>query len=105
MQEVGRHWMPIPRSRVGEGSPGTDIMPSLATTHPALQGLRALLCGFAQIFWHQHPGCGRLVLPAILVCATVLLARALLGGMVSTLVAQRRGCPPADIAIGQYGYN
>jgi urea transporter len=90
---------------VGEGSPGTDIMPSLATTHPALQSLRALLCGFAQIFLQQHPGCGLLVLTAILVGAPDLLAGALLGGLVSTQVAQRRGYPPADIAIGLYGYN
>jgi urea transporter len=80
-------------------------MPSLATTHPALQSLRALLCGFAQIFLQQHPGCGLLVLTAILVGAPDLLAGALLGGLVSTQVAQRRGYPPADIAIGLYGYN
>lgn len=57
-------------------------MPPLAHSHPALHSLRALLCGFAQIFLQQSPGCGLLV-----------------------LLAQRRGYPPADIAIGLYGYN
>jgi len=80
-------------------------MPRLPTSHPALQSLRALLSGFAQIFLQQHPGCGLLVLLAILVGAPELLAGALLGGLTSTLVAQRRGYPPADIAIGLYGYN
>lgn len=70
-----------------------------------LLSLRALLSGFAQIFLQQHPGCGLLVLIAILIGAPELLAGALLGGLTSMLVAQRRGYPPADIAIGLYGYN
>lgn len=74
-------------------------------SHPALQGLRALLCGFAQIFLQQHPGCGALVLLAILIGAPGLLPGALLGGLASMWVAQRRGHPQADIAIGLYGYN
>ncbi|EZH78985.1 urea transporter [Ectopseudomonas composti] len=70
-----------------------------------LLSLRALLSGFAQIFLQQHLGCGLLVLIAILIGAPELLAGALLGGLTSMLVAQRRGYPPADIAIGLYGYN
>ncbi|MGF0334842.1 urea transporter [Ectopseudomonas toyotomiensis] len=58
-------------------------MPPLPTSHPARQSLRALLCGFAQIFLQQSPGCG----------------------LTSMLIAQHRGYPPADIAIGLYGYN
>ena len=80
-------------------------MPPLATAHPALQSLRALLNGFAQIFLQQHPGCGLLVALAILIGAPDLLPGALLGGLTSMLIAQRRGYPPADIAIGLYGYN
>ncbi|MBZ9665947.1 urea transporter [Pseudomonas sp. LMG 31766] len=80
-------------------------MPPLPTSHPALQGLRALLNGFAQIFLQQHPGCGLLVLLAILIGAPDLLGGALLGGLTSMLIAQRRGYPPADITIGLYGYN
>lgn len=80
-------------------------MPPLPISHPALQSLRALLCGFAQIFLQQHPGCGLLVLLAICVGAPELLPGALLGGLSSTLIAQRRGYPPSDIAIGLYGYN
>ncbi|MGN0924264.1 urea transporter [Ectopseudomonas mendocina] len=80
-------------------------MPPLPTSHPALQSLRALLCGFAQIFLQQHPGCGVLVLLAILIGAPHLLPGALLGGLTSMLVAQRRNYPQADIAIGLYGYN
>lgn len=71
----------------------------------ALLSLRALLSGFAQIFLQQHPGCGLLVLIAILIGAPELLPGALLGGLTSMLVAQRRGYPSADIAIGLYGYN
>ena len=67
--------------------------------------MRTLLCGFAQIFLQQSPGCGVLVLLAILVGAPELLPGALLGGLTSTWVAQRRSHPPADIAIGLYGYN
>ncbi|MDN5517642.1 MAG: urea transporter [Pseudomonas sp.] len=80
-------------------------MPPLPTSHPARQSLRALLSGFAQIFLQQHPGCGLLVLIAILIGAPELLPGALLGGLTSMLVAQRRGYPSADIAIGLYGYN
>ncbi|WP_031302780.1 urea transporter, partial [Pseudomonas sp. EGD-AK9] len=79
-------------------------MSPLSSQH-ALQGLRALLCGFAQIFLQQHPGCGLLVLLAIVLGAPDLLGGALLGGLASMLVAQRRGYPQADIAIGLYGYN
>jgi urea transporter len=71
----------------------------------ALLSLRALLSGFAQIFLQQHSGCGLLVLIAILIGAPELLPGALLGGLTSMLVAQRRGYPSADIAIGLYGYN
>ena len=80
-------------------------MPPLPTSHPALQSLRTLLCGFAQIFLQQSPGCGALVLFAILIGAPELLPGALLGGLTSTWVAQRRDYPKADIAIGLYGYN
>lgn len=93
------------RGTGGDSSLGTSIMLPLTTAYPALQSLRALLSGFAQIFLQQHPGCGLLVLLAILVGAPELLAGALLGGLTSTLVAQRRDYPPADIAIGLYGYN
>lgn len=74
-------------------------------SHPALQGVRALLSGFAQIFLQRHPGCGLLVLLAILLGAPELLPGALLGGLASMWVAQRRGYSQADIAIGLYGYN
>ncbi|MGG2396186.1 urea transporter [Pseudomonas sp. SH1-B] len=80
-------------------------MPPLPTSHPALQSMRALLCGFAQIFLQQSPGCGALVLLAILIGAPELLPGALLGGLTSTQIAQRRGYPSTDIAIGLYGYN
>ncbi len=98
---------PLPPAGEGLGGRalGTDIMPPLPTSHPALQSLRALLCGFAQIFLQQHPGCGLLVLLAILIGAPDLLTGALLGGITSMLIARRRGYPPADIAIGLYGYN
>ncbi|TRO20850.1 hypothetical protein EQ826_15870 [Ectopseudomonas mendocina] len=79
-------------------------MPRLITSHPARQSLRALLNGFSQIFLQQHPGCGLLVLIAILIGAPDLLPGALLGGLTSMLLAQRRGYPPANIAIGLYGY-
>lgn len=80
-------------------------MSPLSLPQHVLQGFRALLCGFAQIFLQQHPGCGLLVLLAILIGAPDLLGGALLGGLASMLVAQRRGYPQADIAIGLYGYN
>lgn len=75
------------------------------TAHVVLKGIRALLCGFAQIFLQQHPGCGLLVLLAISIGAPYLLAGALLGGLASMLVARHRGYPQADINIGLYGYN
>jgi len=75
------------------------------SSHPALQGLRALLCGFAQIFLQSHPGCGLLVLLAIAIDAPPLLAGALLGGLSSTLTARWRGYAQADIGLGLYGYN
>lgn len=71
----------------------------------ALQGFRALLNGFSQIFLQAHPGCGLLVLLAIALGAPQLLGGALLGGLSSTLTAQRRGYAKADIALGLYGYN
>jgi urea transporter len=80
-------------------------MPPLPTSHPALQSLRALLSGFAQIFLQQHPGCGLLVLIAILISAPDLLPGALLGGLTSMLLAQRCGYPSTDITTGLYGYN
>ncbi|WP_161865617.1 urea transporter [Pseudomonas yangonensis] len=80
-------------------------MSPLPTSHVILQSLRALLCGFAQIFLQQSPGCGALVLLAILIGAPELLPGALLGGLTSMLIAQRHGYPKADIAIGLYGYN
>ncbi len=80
-------------------------MPPLPTSHVILQSLRALLCSFAQTFLQQSPGCGALVLLAILIGAPELLPGALLGSLTSMLIAQRRGYPPTDIAIGLYGYN
>ena len=70
-----------------------------------LQGFRALLNGFSQIFLQAHPTCGLLVLLAIALGAPQLLGAALLGGLSSTLTAQRRGYARADIEIGLYGYN
>lgn len=78
-------------------------MPSLPAD--VLQGFRALLNGFSQIFLQAHPGCGLLVLLAIAIGAPQLLGAALLGGLSSTLTAQRRGYAKADIALGLYGYN
>lgn len=78
-------------------------MPSLPAD--ALQGFRILLNGFSQIFLQAHPGCGLLVLLAIAIGAPQLLGAALLGGLSSTLTAQRRGYARADIALGLYGYN
>lgn len=78
-------------------------MPSPPTA--ALQGLRALLNGFSQIFLQASPGCGLLVVLAIAIGAPHLLAGALLGGLSSTLAAQRRCYAKADIDIGLYGYN
>ncbi|MDX1725371.1 MAG: urea transporter [Pseudomonas sp.] len=71
----------------------------------ALRGFRALLNGFSQIFLQAHPGCGLLVLLAIAMGAPELLGGALLGGLSSTLTAQRRGYARTDIALGLYGYN
>jgi urea transporter len=71
----------------------------------AVQGFRALLNGFSQIFLQAHPGCGLLVLLAIAIGAPQLLGGALLGCLSSTLTAQRRGYAKADIALGLYGYN
>jgi urea transporter len=70
-----------------------------------LRGFRALLNGFSQIFLQSHPGCGLLVLLAIAIGAPELLGGALLGGLSSTLTAQRRGYAKADIELGLYGYN
>lgn len=78
-------------------------MPSLPAD--ALQGFRILLNGFSQIFLQAHTGCGLLVLLAIAIGAPQLLGAALLGGLSSTLTAQRRGYAKADIALGLYGYN
>jgi len=105
MDAGGRATQDAKAEGLGERALGTYIMPPLPTSHPALQSLRALLCGFAQIFLQQHPGCGVLVLLSILIGAPELLPGALLGGLTSTWVAQRRGYPKADIAIGLYGYN
>lgn len=80
-------------------------MPPLPLPTHALQGFRALLNGFSQIFLQAHPGCGLLVLLAIALGAPQLLGGALLGGLSSTLTAQRRGYAKADIALGLYGYN
>ncbi|MGB4074672.1 urea transporter [Pseudomonas sp.] len=80
------------------------MSPSPLPAH-ALQGFRALLNGFSQIFLQSHPGCGLLVLLAIALGAPQLLGGALLGGLSSTLTAQRRGYAKADIAQGLYGYN
>jgi urea transporter len=71
----------------------------------AITDLRALLNGFSQIFLQSHPGCGALVLLAIALGAPALVGAALLGGLSSQLVAQRRGYPRADVQIGLYGYN
>ncbi|MFP5422186.1 MAG: urea transporter [Gammaproteobacteria bacterium] len=71
----------------------------------ALQGSRALLNGFSQIFLQANPGCGLLVLLAIAIGAPQLLGGALLGCLSSTLTAQRRGYAKADIDLGLYGYN
>jgi urea transporter len=80
-------------------------MPPLAPYAPVLQGSRALLNGFSQIFLQAHPGCGLLVLLAIAIGAPQLLGGALLGCLGSTLTAQRRGYAKADIELGLYGYN
>ena len=80
-------------------------MPPLPLPTHALQGFRALLNGFSQIFLQAHPGCGLLVLLAIALGAPQLLGGALLGGLSSTLTAQRRGYAKADIELGLYGYN
>ena len=80
-------------------------MPPLAPYAHVLQGSRALLNGFSQIFLQAHPGCGLLVLLAIAIGAPQLLGGALLGGLSSTLTAQRRGYAKADIELGLYGYN
>lgn len=69
------------------------------------RGLRALLCGFAQVFLQQHPGCGLLVLLTIAFAAPAMLAGAVLGGLASMLAARVRGVPADDIRIGLYGYN
>lgn len=70
-----------------------------------LRSLRILLSGFAQVFLQQHPGCGLLVLLALLIGAPELIPGALLGGLASQLTARLRGCPEADLNIGLYGYN
>ena len=71
-------------------------MPPLPFFHPALQGLRALLCGFAQIFLQQHPGCGALVLLAIFSMAAsrsaITFSRA--GLKCSTWTLSKGGTPP-----------
>lgn len=74
-------------------------------SQPLTDGFRALLCAFAQIFLQQRPGFGLAVLLALLIGAPELLGDALLGALASTLVAQRRGYPAADIDAGLYGYN
>lgn len=71
----------------------------------ALQGFRVLLNGFSQIFLQAHAGCGLLVVLAIAIGAPGLLGGALLGGLSSTLTAQRSGHAKADIDLGLYGYN
>lgn len=71
----------------------------------ALQGLRILLNGFSQVLFQAHFGCGLLVVLAIAIGAPHLLGGALLGGLSSTLVAQRLGCARAEIEQGLYGYN
>jgi len=71
----------------------------------AVSVARALLNGFSQVFLQAHPGCGLLVIVAILLGAPALLAGALLGGFASLLVAHWRGYAAADIACGLYGYN
>jgi urea transporter len=80
-------------------------MSPLPLSGHAVQGFRALLNGFSQIFLQAHPGCGLLVLLAIAIGAPHLLGAALLGGLSSTLTAQRRGYARADIELGLYGYN
>lgn len=65
----------------------------------------AQLNGFSQIFLQRHPGCGALLLCAILVGAPQLLGGALLGGFASWLTALRRGYPREDVEAGLYGYN
>lgn len=80
-------------------------MPSLSQPNPTWKGFRVLLNGFSQIFLQAHPGCGLLILLAIAIGAPQLLAGALLGGLSSTLTAQRRGYAKADIQLGLYGYN
>jgi urea transporter len=80
-------------------------MPPLPFAPHALQGSRALLNGFSQIFLQANPGCGLLVLLAIAIGAPQLLGGALLGCLSSTLTAQRRGYAKADIDLGLYGYN
>lgn len=80
-------------------------MPPLPLAPHVLQGFRALLNGFSQIFLQAHPGCGLLVFLTIAIGAPQLLGGALLGCLSSTLTAQRRGYANADIELGLYGYN
>jgi urea transporter len=80
------------------------MSPSALPSH-ALQDSRALLNGFSQIFLLAHPGCGLLVLLAIVIGAPQLLGGALLGCLSSMLTAHRRGYAKADIDLGLYGYN
>ncbi|MDM8349744.1 urea transporter [Pseudomonas sp. sp1636] len=80
-------------------------MHKLSLPARARRDLRALLNGFSQIFLLSHPGCGLLVVLAILIGAPQLLGGALLGGLSGMLIAQRRGYPSADIEQGLYGYN
>ncbi|MDX1299062.1 MAG: urea transporter [Pseudomonas sp.] len=80
-------------------------MPSLTLSSHYRQGAHTLLNGFSQVFLQAHPGCGLLIVLAIALGAPQLLGGALLGGLSSTLTAQRRGYAKADIELGLYGYN
>ncbi|WP_298188681.1 urea transporter [uncultured Pseudomonas sp.] len=80
-------------------------MPPLTPPSHYRQGVHTLLNGFSQVFLQAHPGCGLLIVLAIAFGAPQLLGGALLGGLSSTLTAQRRGYAKADIELGLYGYN
>ncbi|MGE6531648.1 urea transporter [Pseudomonas sp. NPDC077382] len=69
------------------------------------QLLRSQLNGISQVFLQRHLGCGLLVLVAIGLHDTALLAGTLLGLLSGTFTAWCLGYPRDDIETGLYGYN